>query len=147
MEYLEGELPENDMEAVKHHLLECHECSIIFSKMKASWESAKEDRIPYQPFYYTRLKQRMENSAKKSINWAKVRKMMLQPAMYFAILGMGIFIGIQLGKGAGNTTGPTAQVTEQEWLDAYSQEQYIQSVQIDSIEQKLLNTEKTQNDE
>jgi anti-sigma factor RsiW len=147
IDYLDDELPVKEKEQVREHLSQCKQCWQIFQELKEAWSSLKDEKISYQPFFYTRLKQRMENKNERSASLAKYGKMILQPVMYFVILGLGIFIGIQLGQGIETSGEQVTQYGEEAYIESFADNQNLMSTQLDSIEQDMLKIEKTENNE
>jgi len=150
--YIDGELPLREAEAVQEHLAHCSDCSTLYLSVKNAWNSASDERIPHQPFFYTRLKQRIENRQQKKLSfWNRVTHFALQPAMvYFVVLASGIFIGIQLGKGVSNgSQGLSDQTTQQEenYIEAYAESQYLNGLKLETIEQELFKEETQENNE
>jgi predicted anti-sigma-YlaC factor YlaD len=141
LQYIDGELTGDENREVEKHLQNCTYCRNLYQKMKASWNNLQEEKIPYQPFYYTRLKQRMENEAERKTN--RFKKLVLQPAIYVIVLGFGIYIGILLGTGLQpeNPTVADADTTETQYIRSYAESQYWNGMELEEIEKEFL-TEK-----
>ncbi|MBS3807759.1 MAG: zf-HC2 domain-containing protein [Bacteroidales bacterium] len=138
LSFYEGTLPQGEMEQVKRHLDQCETCRQLYHQILASWKMAGEERIPYQPFFYTRVRQRMANQSRPAGSRVRhLARTAIQPALFFVVLGLGITIGIQLGKGIGSQQ--TAQVENQqnEYLEAYAENQFWNGFQLESLEQEL----------
>lgn len=138
LDYSEGSLSHEEMEQVAWHLDSCEECRALLAKMQQAWKMAGEERIPYQPFFYTRVRQRMANQSRPAGSRVRyLARTAMQPALFFVVLGLGIAIGIQLGKGIGSQQ--TAQVKNQqnEYLEAYAENQFWNGFQLESLEQEL----------
>ncbi len=140
IDYMDGELSRDEQERVQKHLQGCPDCREMYQEMAASWNQAREDRISYQPFYYTRLQAKMERQAERysqhALRRARTFRMLLQPALFFVVLGLGIFIGIQLGKGLGNTSTVAAQTQSPDYIEAYAEDQYWNGLKLEPIEQE-----------
>lgn len=147
LDYIDNNLPESESNEINAHLAECEECYKLFKKLQKTWGNMKEEKIPYQPFFYTRLKSRMEKRYKKAEGFQKLQRLILQPAMYFVILGFGIFIGVQIGKGpAYEQQSTTAYINEMESFEIYDNNQRS-IIQIDSLEQAILEIQNSNRDE
>ena len=146
--YLEGELSENEVGRIDNHLEECASCRSVYENTREAWNALREEKIPHQPFFYTRLKQSMENRKNRSVpNLARVGRTILQPAMYFAILGLGIYIGVQLGQGFELQDG-TASTNEQiNYIEDYAKSQYLNGMELEWVEQEMLTEQQTENTE
>jgi len=99
--YIDGELPIPEMEKIKIHLNKCSECAAFYEEMKKTLDVLTvEKQKEINPFFYTRLKARMENQAaiqpvfQQNRIWAKV----LQPAFFTVLLLAGIYSGIKIGQ-------------------------------------------------
>jgi hypothetical protein len=90
----------------------------------------------------------MENRKNRSVpNLARVGRSILQPAMYFAILGLGIYIGVQLGQGL-EPQDETASTTEQiNYIEDYAKSQYLNGMELEWVEQEMLTEQQTENTE
>lgn len=101
--FLEGDFPENEVNEMKAHLAECDACAAFAEEMKKTLGVIQTEKSPeVNPFFYTRLKARMENEEfqeKQRIGfpvWEKV----LQPAFFSLLLLAGIYSGIKIGQPA-----------------------------------------------
>jgi hypothetical protein len=98
--FLENDLPLNEMEEIRLHLAGCQECAAFADYMKKSLSVLDQERNPdVNPFFYTRLKARMENQAiKETVTplWARI----LQPAVFTLLLLAGVYAGIKIGQPA-----------------------------------------------
>jgi hypothetical protein len=119
--------------------------------MSETWKGESIEKIPYQPFFYTRVKEGIKNSReKKAILSKKYGRLILQPAIYFIVLGLGIFIGIQLGQGVTSASQMSSNEisSQQEFIEAYADSNYINGMQLETLEQEMIAQEeqnKTQN--
>jgi len=141
-----GELSPHLMEEIDKHLINCPECSAIYAKMAQTLNHFNDkETIPEQPFYYTRLKQRMENKKEKTESvWSNgLVKKILQPAIYMASLVLAVYIGILIGSGTGNSVSSLAknEALKDNYIEAFAQYQYLNDFQIESIENVLVSGE------
>lgn len=101
-----------------------------------------KDRIPEQPYYFTRLKQRMENkrSNNESVLGNILAKKILQPAIYMASLILAVYIGILIGSGTGSYERNLAEneLGEEDYIEVFAEYQYLNDFQIESIENTLI---------
>lgn len=105
--FLEGDLTDNKAQEIKVHLNECADCASFADEMKKTLEIIQAEKSPeVSPFFYTRLKARMENEKvqeKQRVGfpvWDKV----LQPAFFSLLLLAGIYAGIKTGQQATSET-------------------------------------------
>lgn len=101
--FLEGDLPEKEAREINVHLNECASCAAFAEEMKKTLGVIQTEKSPeVNPFFYTRLKARMENEEiqeKQRVGfpvWEKV----LQPAFFSLLLLAGIYSGIKIGQPA-----------------------------------------------
>ena len=138
LDYLEGNLPPQEIKQVKDHLKVCQACSDLCQQMGESWQMVKADRIGYQPFLYTRIQQRLENRAvSRDHSWHRWVRLARQPVIFFLVLFLGIAIGIQLGKDLGGAGGMAVQNQQSDYLEAYADNQYWNGLKLESLEQEM----------
>jgi len=150
--YIDGELSPEMTQKIRDHLANCTECKKLYNKMSETWKGETSERIPYQPFFYTRVKEGLRNSREKNaFHSRRFGRLILQPAIYFIVLGLGIFIGIQLGQGvtSGSRMSNNEISSQQEFIEAYADSNYINGMQLETLEKEMIAQEeqnKTQND-
>lgn len=145
-QYLEEELSEKEQKHIQEHLETCELCYSIYTHTREALYDAKKERIPYQPFFYTRLKQRMEDrKVKFAPGLQRTGRILLQPGIYFAVLGLGIYMGIQLGRGLEPQSTTAAQTEQADYIETYIQSQYLNGMELETIEQEMLTEQQTEN--
>jgi len=140
--YLEGELNSENSIQFMDHLKKCSDCNLLFEKTKNTLAELKpSERIPEQPFYYTRLKQRMENKNEQqvSIIHQVLTKKLIQPLVYLASIIIAVYIGILIGSGTTNTN-QYSETTQKDtsFVNTYAKYQYVNEIEIESIEKSFL---------
>ena len=101
--FLEEELPEKEMALISAHLLECNSCASFAKDMRQTLGIIETEKSPtVNPFFYTRLKAKLENSEseQKQIFWKPALVRVLQPAIFSILLIIGIYSGIKIGQPA-----------------------------------------------
>lgn len=146
-----GALSPQLKEEVDKHLLNCPECSAIYAKLFQTLNHLNDkDTLPEQPFYYTRLKQRMENKKEKAESaWSNgLAKKVLQPALYLASLILAVYIGILIGSGTHSYETKLAEneATDNDYIEAFVEYQYLNDFQIESIENVLISKDDEENE-
>ncbi len=98
--FVEGDLPEKEMQEVRFHLSGCSRCKAFAEEMKKTLNIVQlEKSAPVSPYFYTRLKARMEKQQEAVVGqeslslWGRV----LQPVMFSVLLMAGIYTGIKIG--------------------------------------------------
>jgi anti-sigma factor RsiW len=108
--FLEKELPEAEMNAVQAHLAGCPDCALFAEDLKKTLSILETDKKPeLNPFFYTRVKARLEQPATR-LSGRPVLVRVLQPVAFSVILLLGIYAGIRLGNtGSAQGNSLTAQ--------------------------------------
>jgi len=93
---LDGSLSEELKNQVELHLKECAECRYLHEELSKDLYMMDKDRVvDSDPYFYTRLKAKMEQSEAKNISW---KKRVLQPAFLSLMIMAAVVFGIQLAK-------------------------------------------------
>ena len=103
--FLEGDLPGHEMKQVKQHLAECDECAAFASEMSKTLTVLQEEKLPeMNPFFYTRVKTRLESQAEKPAQFIRNPYVarVLQPAFFSLLLLAGIYTGFKIGQSTDN---------------------------------------------
>ncbi|MDB4583908.1 zf-HC2 domain-containing protein [Draconibacterium sp.] len=99
--FLEKELPISDMKQVQEHINSCSDCALFVEEMKKTLSILAAEKSPeVNPFFYTRLKAKLENqeTERESAVGRPVLARVLQPVAFSIILLLGIYGGIKLGQ-------------------------------------------------
>lgn len=103
--FLEGDLPEDEMQEIKEHLSRCPGCMMFAQEMKKTL-AVMQLEIPVQvtSYFYTRIKARMEEQDEKQWKNAgfSILQKALQPVLFTVLLMAGIYTGIKIGGNAFN---------------------------------------------
>lgn len=132
--FLEGELPEWEMEEIKIHLESCTGCVAFAEEMKKTLAVLETDKTPQlNPFFYTRVKARLEKQAEEKVvnQRSLVLVRILQPALFSVLLIAGIYAGIKIGEPAKINSDSTVY-TENELIP------YLNEMETESIENFLI---------
>ncbi len=95
--YHYGELDKEQAQAIREHLAVCKTCARDYAKLSTVLNYAQaEAQTEPNPFIWTRIKAKLDKSAEYQPvpGWAKA----LQPVLLVALVVVGLFLGIQLGK-------------------------------------------------
>ncbi len=130
--FLEKELPVSEMVQVQKHLDECSECALFAEEMKNTLSILDSDKVTDEnPFFFTRVKARLEKQAEEQPVARPVLVGILQPVAFSIILLLGIYGGFKLGQAPKVTTADTS-LTEQEMVP------YWNELQAEPIESFLM---------
>jgi predicted anti-sigma-YlaC factor YlaD len=146
--YLDGELSSEQEKEITEHLGQCSKCRKLYSRLAEVWGHQETEKIPYQPFFFTRVKEGVKNKkGTQAKSLKKYGKLILQPAIYFIVLGLGIFIGVQLGQGiSSNPQMSDSNISaQQEIIEAYADSNYINGMQLETLENEMLAQENEKN--
>ena len=132
--FLEGELPAWEMEEVKIHLERCPDCDVFADEMKKTLTVLQNDKLQnVNPFFYTRVKARLENQAEENVavrrNPVLVR--ILQPALFSLLLLGGIYAGVKIGQPT-KINSDNSVYTENEMIP------YLNEMEAETIENFLM---------
>lgn len=117
--FLERELPEAEMKAVQEHLAGCTDCALFAEDMKKTLSILESDKTPeLNPFFYTRVKARMEQPATRLVGRPVLAKV-LQPVAFSIILLLGIYAGIKIGNTSSSRVN--ALTAEQEMIPYWNE--------------------------
>jgi len=101
--FIDGELPAAEMEQMKIHLSECSECAAFTGEMKKTLAVIENEKTPQlNPFFYTRVKARLEKQAENLTATRQTPTLVhiLQPALFSLLLMAGIYTGVKIGQPA-----------------------------------------------
>lgn len=146
VEYLEGDLSEESKKMLEKHMDNCTSCYKMLSAFRVAWLELKNETIPYQPFFYTRLKERMEQKQVYSSSlFPRLKQVIIQPAIFLVVLALGIYIGIQLGQGIEPRYTSTYQTGQTDYIELYAKSQYLNGMELEVIEQEMLTEDTDKN--
>ena len=99
--FLEKELPPAEIEQIKIHLNKCQDCALFFEELKLTLGILEMEKSPeVNPFFYTRLKAKLENQSaaeEKYATWPSFVRV-LRPVAFSILLVIGIYSGIKIGQ-------------------------------------------------
>ena len=136
-EFVEGNIQEQKMKDIDFHLNNCPDCMFLFEKLKSTMSMLKpKSEISEQAFYYTRLKQKMENRYDNARNYGLGwLKRSLQPVAYVVSLVLAVYIGILIGSGSTNKSQLSDMSTsDKDYIQTFAESQYINDYQLEKIE-------------
>lgn len=132
--FTEGSLPAWEMEEVKIHLGTCTYCAAFADEIKKTLALLENDKTrQINPFFYTRVKARLENQAENAVatRQTPVLVRILQPALFSLLLLAGIYTGIRIGQPAKINSGNSVY-TENEMIP------YLNEMETEAIENFLM---------
>lgn len=132
--FLEGDLPQKETEQIKVHLSGCEQCAAFAEDMKKTLGIIeKEKAIETNPFFYTRLKAKLESQtqAEKVRFWKPVLVKVVQPVFFSVLLIAGIYTGFKIGTPVRVNTA-FANYTTEEIVP------YLNEMQSEPIEEFLM---------
>jgi len=101
--FTEGVLPEWEKEEIKMHLEYCSDCAAFANEMRKTLAVIENEKTPkLNPFFYTRVKARLENQAENVVVTRQTPALVriLQPALFSLLLLAGIYTGVKIGQPA-----------------------------------------------
>ena len=150
-DYLDRSLGSDLSNQFNEHLQNCADCSLLFDKMNNTLLLLnKPDRIAEQPYYFTQLKQKMENRIAKKETFLQlfISKKVLQPMLYLASIIIAVYIGILIGSGT-TTNKQYSETTKADtsYIEVFAQYQYIDDMELESLEKNVVNEENKETEE
>jgi len=139
--YIEQAIPVDLQKKISAHLQECKTCRALYENVVATY--TVYDKIPVtevNPFFYTRLEQKLK--AKHLTNETFVPKMIwkLQPIAASFLIVVGIGLGIMIGKSISGSSISLTSPNRSEILEAYASDYYLTSSGDESLN-VLMNNE------
>jgi predicted anti-sigma-YlaC factor YlaD len=141
--YLEKDLPNEKYLSIRDHLDSCDHCTKLLHEVQLTLQVITHEQVKEtNPFFYTRLKQRIESETGNSFIPAKEKawKRILYPALYSVFIAFAILMGIYIGIGQ---TGKVPEINREEYIQAYSQSSHIYEMDEEFIENNLLSDNST----
>lgn len=140
--YIEKSISDKERIAVQYHIKTCTKCEYLYNNLSSSLDLLKVQKdIPEQAFYYTRLKQKMQNqySEKESLFESIFKRKILQPIAYLASIVIAVFIGIQIGSNSGNQNQYTSvENSDKSYTEIFAESQYLNGFEIETIETEYI---------
>src|SRR5690554_2798980 len=105
--FIEGDLPDNEMQVISKHLSQCPECSRYAEDFRRTFEVIDEEkRYEVSPYFYSKLKVKLEKQMKPipETTLFSIWERFLQPALFSVLLLAGIYTGIITGRDAVKST-------------------------------------------
>lgn len=143
-DYIDKTLSKENHDIVNNHLANCEKCNYYYQNLISSLDYLKQTKeIPENSFYYTRLKQRMENSLNKEsgFNLSIFKQKVLQPTFYLASIFLAVYIGILIGSNSASTNQLSDNNTETEnknYIEIFAESQHLNDFEIETIESDYL---------
>lgn len=142
-DYLDQNLSPDLNKRFNEHLQNCAACSMLFGKVMNSVNLLnKAEHIVEQPFYFTSLKQKLENRTiqKHTIFESIISKKVLQPVLYLASIIIAVYIGILIGSGTTNNKQYAGTSnTDTSYIEVFAQYQYINDMDLEPLEKNMFN--------
>ena len=142
--YIDNELPEIQMKEFGNHISSCTDCNRVYINSKNTLSLLKpKAEIEEHAFYYTRLKQKMENkiAPKESIIVKLLSRKLVQPMIYLSSLIIAVYIGIIIGSSTGsNELNQFSDLNDDDnnYIKTYTEYQYLNDFEIETIENLLI---------
>lgn len=119
--FLEKELPVAEMKQVQQHINECADCALFAAEMKNTLRILESDKvIDKNPYFFTRVKARLEKQNDEKPVVQPVLARILQPMAFSIILLLGIYGGFKLGE-APETALADNSLSEQEMVPYWNE--------------------------
>lgn len=132
--HLEGGLTGSESVAFNNHLNECQKCNELYQNISSTISLFPErENINVDMYFYTRLKQRMENKLSKNVFGIFTRRI-LQPLIVSSFVIIGIIIGNYIGNHYIISYTNNNEDIRNVNVKAYAEENYIVELNNDNYE-------------
>jgi hypothetical protein len=138
--YIEQTIPANLHEEIDNHINSCRSCEELYNNVFATYHIADVNIVPeVNPFFYTRLEQKLKTKVDREITFVPKLILKLQPIAITILIVVGISTGILIGK---NISVSTLNVNpdRSEILEAYASDYYLINTGEESMD-ALINNE------
>lgn len=142
-DYLDNELSVNQITEVKNHLSSCAACYKLYQNLSNTIKLLEHKvDIDEQPFYFTRLKQKMENEVavqESFITRISLRKL-VQPMLYLSSLIIAVYIGILIGSSGSTTQNQYSELNNSstDYIETIAKSNYLNDYEREPIENFFL---------
>ncbi|MFC2151913.1 zf-HC2 domain-containing protein [Bacteroidota bacterium] len=144
-DYLDNILTKDQAIEFQKHLNSCSKCIKLIEQVKSSYSLLKPTKNISEPaFYYTRLKQKMENmyAPKESIFKSALSRKVFQPIIYLASLVIAVYIGILIGSNPTTADQFSENNTDNiDYLETFAEYQYLNDFETEPIENLIIEDE------
>jgi ABC-type phosphate transport system permease subunit len=144
--FIEDKLSQNDNIVIKTHIDNCKMCSSNYNNLVNTLNLLRPTKnIEEQAFYYTRLKQKMENKLelKTSIFDLILGKRIMQASLYLTSIVIAVFIGIQIGSYSNSNDQLSNLSEEEDYIQVFSETQYLNDFEQENLESTLVTYDDT----
>lgn len=129
--FVEEALPEAEMQAVSAHLKSCTGCALFADDMRKTLSILESEKTPeLNPFFYTRVKAKLEKQEGQESVQRPVLVRVLQPLAFSIVLLFGIYAGIKIG--ATNAKRGPSLTAQQEIIP------YLNEMDVEPLENFLM---------
>ncbi|MCD4773268.1 MAG: zf-HC2 domain-containing protein [Bacteroidales bacterium] len=142
--YIEGDLSSEKEKIVKKHLEKCDKCKYLYNEMEKTLGVIQKENTPeINPFFYTRVKAKMEDVQESSFRpvFRPVFMRILQTSVAVVLIAFGVFVGIQMGDNYLNNSMVSGSEQTISKYQEYSQQLFLDGLEVESIETSLLKKE------
>jgi hypothetical protein len=138
--FIEGQLPLNLKSAMDEHLIQCKSCANILGNVKATYTIyGLSDIPPLNPFFYTKLEQKLKLKTRNKTYIFNFINGPWQSIAASILIVSGIFIGIYVGKHLEIQEKSTNSINENDVLNIYATEYYIENTDFENNYNMLIN--------
>jgi predicted anti-sigma-YlaC factor YlaD len=139
--YIEGDLSFEKGKIIKMHLEKCSKCKHLYNEMEKTLGTIKnEKKIEVNPFFYTRIKAKMEDVQESSFSpvFRPTFMRILQTSAAVVLIAIGVYSGIMIGDNFINSSIASGNDQTYSEYQEYSQQLFLDGLDVESIETSLL---------
>ena len=140
IDLIEHTLPESISDEMFRHIKSCLDCGELYDNVSATYTVINSVPKPeINPFFFTRLQQRLESREKLETPMIPNFIRRLQPIAIVFLLIIGIGSGILIGKSLANYKLYGNASNQKALLETYASEYYLNATGEDSLNALLTN--------
>lgn len=132
--YIDHSIPEVLSADIEKHIGSCQSCAMLYKNISDTYNSyGKVSEIEVNPFFYTRMEQKLKNRMSPETVVEPKLSLRLQPVISGVLIVCGISLGIFLGKNLSVKTIAQNKVNRTELVNTYASEFYLTGTSEESL--------------
>ena len=142
--YIEGDLSSEKEKIIKMHLEKCDKCKHLYNEMKNTLGVINnESKVEVNPFFYTRVKAKMEDVKESSYSpvYRPAFMRIIQTSVAVVLIAFAVFVGVRLGDNYISNSMASGSDQSISKYQEYSQQLFLDGLTVESIETSLLRKE------
>ena len=132
---IEGTLSVDLKSDMDKHLLQCEKCNKLYQNVRATYNiRSSADNQKVTPYFYSHLEQRLNKNKENNLYSLRMLNVPWQSVAAGILILTGIYIGIYIGKNINIPDKSTTITNDNDVLNIYVTEYYIDKTRYESLE-------------